>query len=380
MRDERHNITLYGIGLCLYTINNTALSLSLNGAVIIWLPWIGIIMMLIALTRTIGQHPIKTINDALSTDRFNRWYVLSCLVLALCMLISIRGTDLHVWGERCFVLAFACGGWLMGRRYGLPLFLPFIAFSVVVAVSVFAYCLATGWDDTGGIVSATNYDLAVAVLAMGTVFAMYGMDQWPNQKRILAIVILVIAVGLNATMAAEALVALAALMVIMALHNRWLLAGSVACIMIAGWLIQTSISERTQEVQQSIAAWGEGRVPAIKQAMHNASSWGYGFSINEYRLPSGGIIAHNQLAAVLQQSGALAAGAWLTTILTGLRYRYWGIVAMIVALGLFDHLIWTALSPVWWAAMGAIAIEKYEEVPHDIQERKVAVDHIMEGC
>ena len=92
-----------------------------------------------------------------------------------------------------------------------------------------------------------------------------------------------------------------------------------------------------------------GRWYAIVEAVRNFSFIGHGYSLSTV----GGGIVHNMPLIIMYQIGPFAALAWLFVsvyclIKTGWKYAWVAILAM----GVWDHDIWTQMAPWWWALVG----------------------------
>jgi len=93
-----------------------------------------------------------------------------------------------------------------------------------------------------------------------------------------------------------------------------------------------------------------GRWLPIVNAMKDIQIFGHGYSLGT---ASGGIV-HNVPLIIVHQIGPIAGVAWLfltvyLAIKTRWHYAWIGLLAMCV----FDHYIWTQLTPYWWAMAGA---------------------------
>ncbi|MEO0249153.1 MAG: hypothetical protein ABIN58_06335, partial [candidate division WOR-3 bacterium] len=298
--------------------------------------------------------------------------LISASILLLSILISIivhppdHGT-FGIAGYTLYVVLILFGCYMMGALYGRQALAPIIYLAIATAVSTIVYVILHGLDENGGLISTTNYDLAIVVLAVGATALIVHPELmgWPIIWRMVAIVLII--AGIVATGAPEGIVVISALvatisvMEMLSLQQRGMwphyISVNVIILMAAVIGMLTLWSHgRVGDVLSGVDHWGDGRIDAYHRAVTHVSLTGYGYSMTEYQI-NGGTIAHNSFLACLQQSGpfALSAMVAMTAItLWGNRRsaKYMIMPLMLIYLGMFDHMIWTALGVWWWNIMG----------------------------
>ena len=81
--------------------------------------------------------------------------------------------------------------------------------------------------------------------------------------------------------------------------------------------------------------------------------FGNGYVITEFYAT----IPHNIMLIIVEQVGFLAAGAWLVVtfyLLLKTKWKYAWI--MFIALGVWDHFIWTQAAPWFWVLCGVTSL------------------------
>jgi hypothetical protein len=92
-----------------------------------------------------------------------------------------------------------------------------------------------------------------------------------------------------------------------------------------------------------------GRWTPIVEAVRSFSFIGHGYSLGT---AEGGIV-HNMPLIVMHQVGPFAAVAWLFVSVFCLVKTKWKYAwVAILAMGVWDHYLWTQMAPFWWALIG----------------------------
>jgi len=396
---------MLGLGLMLFGTHSTWLQWDDN---VIFLPWIGVILIILA------------VNWAIRVETFTfswrpLWITIpiGAILCSMLMRLALERT-METFAGIAFILAFI-SVYIMARHYGRKILSPIVWFTAIEALSVFGYVLFVGsWhtDDmtTGGMVSDTNYDVAIGIMGIGLGAGLFVIQ---SQKRLIAYSSLVIA-AMFLTGSPETLVVLGCLMVYVLFyhrHNAWHILGNnrklistigaslfvfIAFWAVIGGMDQTvhRISEMTHNTVDAMAVetfeeapdYGDGRFPAYERALTTITPFGHGFSLFHYRVdhngapvdsmdaPYEGIIAHNVPLVIVEQIGIFGAIAWLVIsvycfIIGSNRMRIlWVIIG---ALCIFDHFIWTTIAPVWWAIVGLTIWE----VDNEVRKGKLAHIH-----
>jgi hypothetical protein len=109
--------------------------------------------------------------------------------------------------------------------------------------------------------------------------------------------------------------------------------------------------------QNADDSYGMGqRIRIIREAAENFKPFGDGYMVTEFKHNT----VHNVPLIIIQQlgiPGIIAALAWLWIsfyCLFKTKYKYVWII--ILALSVFDHYIWTQLTPWWWVAIGITTV------------------------
>jgi hypothetical protein len=109
--------------------------------------------------------------------------------------------------------------------------------------------------------------------------------------------------------------------------------------------------------QNADESYGMGqRIRIIREAAENFKPFGDGYSVTNFQTKT----VHNIPLIIIQQlgiPGIIAALAWLWIsfyCLFKTKYKYVWII--IIALSVFDHYIWTQLTPWWWVAIGITTV------------------------
>lgn len=208
-----------------------------------------------------------------------------------------------------------------------------------------------------------NYNLVVAVLIFGTILC-----SW-KRKWLLATLALP---SVFLTGASAGLLALATVGVIMILQRDWsrkvLVPLAITGILIVG-AVSTGFAqlayERTGHIVAGAVAGDEDansmadRIDTYKLAVSEFTLLGHGYLPQLYSVPADDLRSiHNTPLRVFYELGPLAMGAWLFVMLFGIIKTRWKYAfGVILALGMFDHMMWTWLAPLTFIILGVSTMD-----------------------
>jgi len=265
------------------------------------------------------------------------------------------------------------GVYLLSRQLGKGIFLVFIPFIVIVAIS----CIINGVRNpgvfTGGII--TNYCASAGFMIFGVMVSQF---RW---RWVLATLVLV---ALFFVGALEGLFAVIVLGIIILARRDWsrkiLLPIGLLVVAVTLWgslghfaplwgkyNIDVLLGMSRGEIaitDDTVNKATTGRWVNIVNRMSNIQPLGREFWIimprtdkvdygyHEFSSPDEEPV-HNVPLIIVDQIGPVAAGAWLFIAIVCLvttRWKYaW---SAIFALSVFDHFIWTQFAPYWWVLAG----------------------------
>ena len=362
MRANKIWAWIIGFGLVLFAFHNKALTdLTTDAQGITWLflPALGLMISIIGIAVLLQSNWDKV-------SLGERKVYIPLLVIAT----SIAGSGFWQWayGEvgwqaglvpMVFGL-YLFGVYLVGRMLGKELFMPFIVAVVVGAVGCVVYGLLYPGLQTGGVISATNYDIATGVLAFGSMVAIW-KHQW--------ILVLVALVGLFFTGAPEAVFVVGVMAIVVFIRRDWgkrlwIPAGALVLVMalwfglgyggtLYAYTGHTIRNDPTVPYPTNPELAGDtalsGRFPVIMRAMQDIKPLGHGYNISDFSVD----FVHNVPLVIVQQVGVVAAVAWLfVTIFCLVRTKWKYAFTVVLALCVFDHFIWTQIAPWWWLLVG----------------------------
>lgn len=309
--------------------------------------------------------------------------------------IGLSGLSAEAWNDKLAPLLagislFAV--YLASRKLGKDILKPLTIGVVIASVGIIAYGILNPGERTGGFVFDRNYDVATGVLVLGTLVSI-----WQRQWILTAVAI----VGLFFTGAEEGLFAIGVLVVVIVARRdwSWKLLAPVGALTIT--LVICTPLGITQDLYlpaaQKIASAkeaGEGTVvvdtldkiipegmqapvvglldrvaPATSaeesrdELLDRATNtrwlthwklspikpFGYGYNMTGFYEG----IPHNIVLIIIEQVGVVAAVAWC--FVTGwclFRTKWKYAFIAVLALGVFDHYLWTQVAPWWWCLVG----------------------------
>ncbi len=412
---------IIGSGIVLMAIHNPHLTITIKGTTWLFLPQLGEIIALMATFVCIAENYKKITLGS-------KWIWIPLAIIALSIIISeiiqyatgnaTRGEAIGFGGIAVFMFLL----YLLTRILGEELFKPFTIVTVIVAISCVVYGLIDVGVKQGGLASPTNYDMATGLLVLGTLVSSYKKIWWLSALTI---------VGLYFTGSDEAIFACGVLFIAVLIRRDWskkllLPVGAIVITLIlctSFGITQKLYFPTVQKIALAkeysegtpIASIIDAVVPdailkpitkeldiinidnplliintqedtslididnATKSQILNVATgyrwvqhwklspikpFGYGFNMSEFYWG----IPHNTVLVIIEQVGILAAIAWLIVVIYCLIKTKWKYAFIaILALSVFDHYLFTQVSPWIWCIIGVASVSKINN------------DHIFKG-
>lgn len=267
------------------------------------------------------------------------------------------------------VMLFAT--YVASRSIGRHIFLAFIPFVAVVAISCIVNGIVNPGHITGGII--TNYCASAGFMIFGTIVNNYKW-QW-----LLATLVLV---ALFFVGAIEGLFIIGVLGITLLVRRDWskklLVTSGVGLVIVVIWVVlgfftplwgkynftvlKNIVEGNTEMSSTSVDTMTTGRWINIINRMKDIQPLGRGFWITmptpathkvEYYSDPSKEPVHNVPLVIVDQIGLLAGISWLlVTIFCLIKTKWKYAWITILAMGVFDHYIWTQFAPYWWALVG----------------------------
>ena len=248
--------------------------------------------------------------------------------------------------------------YLVAHQLGKDIFLPLAVGAGIASLGVIAYSAINPSTVSGGFVFEHNYDILAGYVLLGSALFLHRY-QW------LLSALALIAIFLSGS--PEGLFAVGVLAIVVLLRRDWsvklgIVAGSLAIIALLyfglgygqrlyNYTMQVATDEPTVSSADT-SALGY-RLLVIKESMQSISLLGDGYNLTNFGKEAN---VHNVPLVIVQQlgwPGVLAGLAWLwVTIWCLVKTRLKYVWALVLALSVFDHFIWTQLAPWWWAIAG----------------------------
>lgn len=348
-----------GLGLALLPIHNDWLTslMSREGVSIIFLPALGWLLVAIGTALFLVNNWGRVRQAGLGA----RWVWIPLAVIAGAMAVSglVNGGTLQERVSPLLMGVALFAVYLAARVLGSNVFKILAPFVVIGSVSIIVSGIVSPGQYTGGFI--TNYCASAGYLIFGVLvyrgrwrFALIG----------------VAAVALFFIGALEAVFIMAVLGIVLLVRrdfSRVLLAGAVGLVVLVivwatlGFLAPLYEGNNNLEVLdavvrgdipingQTVTALSSGRWVAIVDAVRSFSFVGHGFSLSTV----GGGVVHNMPLIIMHQIGPFAAVAWLVVSIYCLVRTKWKYAwVAILAMGVWDHYLWTQMAPWWWILIG----------------------------
>jgi hypothetical protein len=350
---------LIGIGLALCPIHNTWITklVTTDGSVGFFLPAFGTAIWLMGslMFVTWNWNQIK----AVGLGAKSIWIPLLAIVGAIGLSGAFTGTTIQ---DKLSPLLMGCAMfsvYLTVRVIGRDVLYPLVIGAVIASLGVIAYAIIYPHVLSGGFVFEGNYDIIVG-------YVLVALAMFIHKYRWLLSGLALVALFLTGSPEAVFVVAIIAVAVLIRRDwSRKLLyviipTGILAVILLTTGYLQSFYSYTIDVAKDSpvISAnaddsYGIGqRLRIINQSFDNFSAFGDGYNVTNFQTKT----VHNVPLIIVQQlgiPGIIAALAWLWVsfyCLFKTKWKYLWII--IIALSVFDHFIWTQLSPWWWVALG----------------------------
>ena len=351
---------MVGLGLAIVPIHNAFLTdlTTINGRVIFFLPILGYLLLLMGVAFFIYNR-WKLIKESGLGDK-KVWIPLLVIVAGMGISGFAYGGTIQAKIAPLMMGVAFFGVYVISRIMKEAVFYMLAPFVVVGSISVIISGLVSPGQYTGGFI--TNYCASAGYLIFG---ALVYQGKWRLP------LILIAGVGLFFIGALEAvfIIGVVGLAVIIRRDfSRKFIYGGIAVVVIIGIWLGLGYLAPLYEGNNNIAIFRDlvtgqiplnydtmvalttGRWTVIVDAVKEMSFIGHGYSQSTV----GGGIVHNMPLIIMHQIGPLAALAWVfVTIHCTVKTRWKYIWMAVIAMGVFDHYLWTQMSPWWWALVGA---------------------------
>lgn len=348
-----------GIGLALFPIHNLWLSESTayNGQIWLHLPAIGTAIWILATLLflrdnykqiTLGSKfvwiPLIVIVVSIAISGFINAELkdkLSPMLMGIILFASYIVA--RILGKQVFymLVPFAMLGSIIAIVQGI--LNPGIPASVAHGM-ITNYCAYAGFIIFGVIVNKVKYQWLYCLVAVIGVFFI-GSLEGMFVVAVLAITILIRRdYSKRLLIIAGSLIGLAGIWIALGyLTNLYEGNHNVAVL----WNIITGNNISTNN--QTMSDLTSGRFPVIIEAMKDIRIFGHGFSLSTV----GGGIVHNIPLIIVDQIGILGAIAWMVvTIYCLIKTKFKYAFIMVLAMGVWDHYLWTQFLPLVWVLIG----------------------------
>jgi len=254
--------------------------------------------------------------------------------------------------------------YLVARVLGKDIFFIFLPFIIIGVVSVIVSGLFFAGQSTGGFI--TNYCASGGYIIIGTLLILpllpQSLPRWPFVAMAL--------IGLFFIGALE-VVFIVGILCIAILVRRdfgkplYVIIGCAIVIIVVwgslGYLsplytgnsnlhyLWMGISGQSAIDYDLLEGITTGRWGVYIQSLSDIRILGHGLSLGT---AEGGLI-HNTLLIIMHQVGPIAAIMWLLVTVYCLIKTQWKYVWIaVMAMGVFDHYLWTQFMPLWWVLVG----------------------------
>lgn len=254
--------------------------------------------------------------------------------------------------------------YLVARVLGRDIFSVFVPLTIIGVVSVIASGLLSAGQPTGGFI--TNYCASGGYIIIGTLLVLpllpKSLPRWPF--------ITVALVGLFFVGALEVIFIVGMLgIAVLVRHDfgkpLYIIIGCVIVVIIVWWslghLFPLYIGNNNIRYLW-MAVSGQSAIDYDLLEGMTSGRWGvYIHSLSDIRIlghglflgtAEGGII-HNTPLIIMHQVGPVATIMWLLVTVYCLIKTQWKYAwVAVIAVGVFDHYLWTQFTPLWWVLVG----------------------------
>jgi len=337
----------------------------------------------------------------------SKWLYIPLLVIAFSIAMSgiLNGEGI---GEKISIVLLSfyfIGVYLVARILRDKLFIPFAWGMVISAVGCIIWGALNPGEKTGGyVISPGNYDIIVGVLALGLLISAWKHQWWlsglaiagvfftGSDEGIFVVAVVVIFILVRRDWSKKLLVPVSTLVILLAICTplgvtqklyyptavKVALAKEViedtpvatAIDAVIPDMIQKPVTNKLEQVSEIAKREGMisedgGKNRGYLLNMATGYRWidhwklsvikpfGHGYNMTQFY--DG--IPHNIVLIIIEQVGIIAMLAWLfVTIYCLMKTRWRYVFIAILALGVFDHFIWTQIGVWWWAIVGGASI------------------------
>lgn len=311
----------------------------------------------------------------------------ACLFVILAA-IALSGLPMHPFSHKfgpALVAACLFAVYLAGRIVGKDIFWLLGIGVAVTCIGMLVYSVVDPGETSGGYIFNTHFDLFVGYVILGAVLFFSSQYRW--------LLVGAVLVALLLSGVPEAVLPVGVLVLVAVIRKDWdrkiLYIGGVIAVMAVVLLVSgagrdlyyyawqsasnghTVVDPKDKDgnaIEGTYSPMG-WRWTVIDNAMRDIEPLGSGYNATNFTDD----MVHNVPLVIVQQTGyfgILAAIAWLVMCTRGLVKTKWKYAWMaILALGVFDHFIWTQLQFIVFAVAGASAVA----VNNDLLFRKSEV-------
>ncbi len=356
VKPNRKWAIIIGIGLALFPIHNVWLTevTSIGGMATLFLPAIGAIIWIMAVLLFVR-------NNWQSLDWGDKKIVIPLLVIVASMGLSgfINGDSIMNRVAPLFIGGAFFAAYVVSRSLGQDIFkmlIPFVVLGAIISIALGVFNLGS---DDGGLI--TNYCAAAGFLIFGSI-ANPGKKQW--------IIVFIALIGLFFIGALEAVFIVGVIGIVVLARrdvNKYFLLPIGALVIFIAILALNGNLVELYRGNNNVAYLFDiltGKIPLNMTSLNAVTSqrWevyieglerfnfvGHGYSFN---LMLGRNI-HNVPLMIMDQVGVLAAIAWLwLSVYCAIKTKWHYAWVAVLAMGVFDHYLWSQFSPYWWFLIG----------------------------
>jgi hypothetical protein len=341
----------------------------------VFMPWIGICLLVVAMVTTLNVR-----GQGLDLGDKKIWIPLAVISCS----VAFSGIEGFLEDRIVIQEAFAdivlgiflFGIYLTARRLGNSIFeyMPIVV--IVESISVIIVGILNHWNPNGGLYSFTNYDIATGLLIFGVLVSPIKYQWWLSTFAVVALFF---------TGSAEAIFVFIVFLPFIFLRRDWswkiaVPASALAIVILVTTLTGTIVSIQAPTLQriQLVNAMIKGEStlslvqdnPYLRAVNPNNNvisnidrvigfrithtqltipikPFGYGINLTKFYWG----IPHNIVLIIIEQVGILAMLAWVFIALYMAKVSKWHYAWIgLIALGVFDHFIWTQAA-IWMPAL-----------------------------
>jgi len=353
-----------GLGLAILPIHNrllTELATNSEGQVLVFIPTIGFTILILGVAFFILKYWSEVRERGFGNKRV--WIPMLVIVGAMALSGFVNGATFAERISPMFMGITLFGVYLVARILGEDIFEIFAPFILIKAISIIVLGLLYPGQSEGGFI--TNQCASAGYLIFG---ALVYRGRW----RIAFMIVAGLAVFFIGTL--EAVFIIGVLGITLFIRKdvsrklAYICAGFAALVItwwLLGYLVPLYTGNGNLGVLYNLASGNmplnaetmdmatTNRWSVVVEAFRNFSFVGHGYSLSTV----GGGVVHNMPVIIMNQVGPLAALAWVFVTIyllvkTGWKYAWMAVLAM----GVFDHYLWTQMAPWWWALAGVASV------------------------